>query len=42
MSGNVLTEAASMPKYWHFIRLLGRAPSYEVLECALQVTITLG
>jgi len=34
--GNVLTEAASMPKYWHFIRLLGRAPSYEVLECALQ------
>ncbi|KAH0474251.1 MAG: uncharacterized protein KVP18_004812 [Porospora cf. gigantea A] len=34
--GNVLTDAASMPKYWHFIRLMGRAPSYEVLECALQ------
>eukprot|EP00917_Polyrhabdina_sp_WS-2016_P004738 GHVP01010900.1.p1 GENE.GHVP01010900.1~~GHVP01010900.1.p1 ORF type:complete len:1359 (-),score=252.74 GHVP01010900.1:49-4125(-) len=34
--GNVLTEAASMPKYWHFIRLMGRSPSHEVLECALQ------
>ncbi|KAH7648855.1 pyrophosphate-dependent phosphofructokinase [Cryptosporidium bovis] len=34
--GNVLTDAASMPKYWHFIRLMGRQPSNEVLECALQ------
>lgn len=34
--GNVLSDAASMPKYWHFIRLLGRTPSCEVLECALQ------
>eukprot|EP00921_Rhytidocystis_pertsovi_P005208 GHVQ01009018.1.p1 GENE.GHVQ01009018.1~~GHVQ01009018.1.p1 ORF type:complete len:1639 (+),score=226.92 GHVQ01009018.1:122-5038(+) len=34
--GNVLTDAASMPKYWHFIRLMGRQPSHEVLECALQ------
>ncbi|OEH76488.1 putative phosphofructokinase [Cyclospora cayetanensis] len=34
--GNVLTDAASMPKYWHFIRLMGRQPSFEVLECALQ------
>ena len=28
--GNVLTDAASMPKYWHFIRLMGRQPSFEV------------
>ncbi|PHJ20129.1 6-phosphofructokinase, partial [Cystoisospora suis] len=34
--GNVLTDAASMPKYWHFVRLMGRQPSHEVLECALQ------
>ncbi|GAW80218.1 6-phosphofructokinase [Plasmodium gonderi] len=34
--GNVLTDAVSMPKYWHFIRLMGRSPSHEVLECALQ------
>eukprot|EP00916_Digyalum_oweni_P025714 GHVL01042327.1.p1 GENE.GHVL01042327.1~~GHVL01042327.1.p1 ORF type:complete len:1046 (-),score=195.00 GHVL01042327.1:1248-4169(-) len=34
--GNLLTDAASMPKYWHFIRLMGRDPSCEVLECALQ------
>lgn len=34
--GNVLTDAASMPKYWHFIRLMGRDPSFEVMECALQ------
>lgn len=34
--GNVLTDAASMPKYWHFVRLMGRQPSNEVLECALQ------
>jgi 6-phosphofructokinase len=32
----VLTDAASMPKYWHFVRLMGRQPSNEVLECALQ------
>mmetsp|Transcript_13318 Transcript_13318/g.26300 ORF Transcript_13318/g.26300 Transcript_13318/m.26300 type:complete len:1193 (-) Transcript_13318:1456-5034(-) len=34
--GNILTDAASMPKYWHFIRLMGRDPSHEVMECALQ------
>lgn len=34
--GNVLADAASMPKYWHFVRLMGRQPSNEVLECALQ------
>lgn len=28
--GNVLTDAASMPKYWHFVRLMGRQPSHEV------------
>ncbi|KAF8819016.1 6-phosphofructokinase, partial [Cardiosporidium cionae] len=27
--GNVLTDAASMPKYWHFVRLMGRQPSHE-------------
>ncbi|UKJ90511.1 pyrophosphate--fructose 6-phosphate 1-phosphotransferase subunit alpha [Theileria orientalis] len=34
--GNVLTDAISMPKYWHFVKILGRYPSIEVLECALQ------
>lgn len=34
--GNVLTDAVSMPKYWHFVKILGRYPSLEVLECALQ------
>ncbi|CEL94756.1 unnamed protein product [Vitrella brassicaformis CCMP3155] len=34
--GNILTDAASMPKYWHFVRIMGRDPSTEVLECALQ------
>ncbi|SJK86047.1 6-phosphofructokinase [Babesia microti strain RI] len=34
--GNVLTDAASIPKYWHFVKILGRLPSLEVLEVALQ------
>ncbi|EAN32860.2 Phosphofructokinase family protein [Theileria parva strain Muguga] len=34
--GNVLTDAISMPKYWHFVKILGRFPSVDVLECALQ------
>ncbi|KAK1443727.1 hypothetical protein BgAZ_206030 [Babesia gibsoni] len=34
--GNVLTDAISMPKYWHFVKILGRYPSLDVLECALQ------
>ncbi|AFZ79533.1 phosphofructokinase, putative [Theileria equi strain WA] len=34
--GNVLTDAVSMPKYWHFVKILGRYPSLEVLECAMQ------
>nr|XP_027205426.1 uncharacterized protein LOC113799034 [Dermatophagoides pteronyssinus] len=34
--GNVLADAASMPKYWHFVRLMGKQASYEVLETALQ------
>eukprot|EP00920_Eleutheroschizon_duboscqi_P012184 GHVT01029193.1.p1 GENE.GHVT01029193.1~~GHVT01029193.1.p1 ORF type:complete len:120 (-),score=25.48 GHVT01029193.1:324-683(-) len=29
--GNVLSDAASMPKYWHFVRLMGRQPSHEVI-----------
>ena len=28
--GNILTDAESMPKYWHFIRLMGKEPSFEV------------
>lgn len=33
--GNVLTDAASMPKYWHFVRLMGRQPSFEVCFCQI-------
>lgn len=33
--GNVLTDAASMPKYWHFVRLMGRQPSFEVRKALL-------
>ena len=34
--GNIQRDAKSAKKYWHFIRLMGRAASHITLECALQ------
>ncbi len=34
--GNICRDATSAVKYWHFIRLMGRAASHVGLECALQ------
>lgn len=34
--GNISRDATSAVKYWHFIRLMGRAASHVALECALQ------
>jgi pyrophosphate--fructose-6-phosphate 1-phosphotransferase len=35
--GNIARDSQSAVKYWHFIRLMGRAASHVTLECALQV-----
>ena len=34
--GNIERDANSAKKYWHFIKLMGRAASHIALECALQ------
>jgi pyrophosphate--fructose-6-phosphate 1-phosphotransferase len=34
--GNIARDANSAKKYWHFIKLMGRAASHIGLECALQ------
>jgi diphosphate-dependent phosphofructokinase len=34
--GNVALDALASQKYYHFIRLMGRAASNIALECALQ------
>ena len=34
--GNVLTDALSTQKYYHFVRLMGRSATHITLECALQ------
>lgn len=34
--GNICRDAASAVKYWHFVRLMGRAASHVALECGLQ------
>ena len=34
--GNIARDATSAKKYWHFIKLMGRAASHIALECALQ------
>ncbi|MCL2127097.1 MAG: diphosphate--fructose-6-phosphate 1-phosphotransferase [Treponema sp.] len=34
--GNLMRDASSSKKYWHFIKLMGRAASHIALECALQ------
>jgi pyrophosphate--fructose-6-phosphate 1-phosphotransferase len=34
--GNIMRDANSAKKYWHFIKLMGRSASHITLECALQ------
>ncbi|XP_030459545.1 pyrophosphate--fructose 6-phosphate 1-phosphotransferase subunit beta-like isoform X1 [Syzygium oleosum] len=34
--GNVMVDCRSSGKYYHFVRLMGRAASHITLECALQ------
>jgi len=34
--GNISRDANSAKKYWHFIKLMGRAASHIALECAFQ------
>jgi pyrophosphate--fructose-6-phosphate 1-phosphotransferase len=34
--GNIARDANSAKKYWHFVKLMGRAASHIALECALQ------
>ncbi|KAL6137338.1 hypothetical protein ACLB2K_062630 [Fragaria x ananassa] len=36
MIGNLMTDARSTGKYYHFVRLMGRATSHITLECALE------
>jgi pyrophosphate--fructose-6-phosphate 1-phosphotransferase len=35
--GNLCRDTNSAKKYWHFIKLMGRAASHIALECALQI-----
>jgi pyrophosphate--fructose-6-phosphate 1-phosphotransferase len=34
--GNLMRDANSSQKYWHFVKLMGRSASHIALECALQ------
>lgn len=34
--GNLMKDALSAKKYWHFVRLMGRSASHIALECSLQ------
>lgn len=36
MVGNILQDTASSLKYWHFVKIMGRAASHVALETALQ------
>jgi pyrophosphate--fructose-6-phosphate 1-phosphotransferase len=36
MVGNILQDASSSLKYWHFIKLMGRSASHVTLEVSLQ------
>eukprot|EP00258_Populus_trichocarpa_P051240 XP_024467259.1 pyrophosphate--fructose 6-phosphate 1-phosphotransferase subunit beta-like isoform X2 [Populus trichocarpa] len=36
MIGNVMVDARSTGKYYHFVQLMGRAAAHITLECALQ------
>lgn len=37
LTGNIARDSRSAKKYWHFIKLMGRAASHVALEVALQV-----
>jgi pyrophosphate--fructose-6-phosphate 1-phosphotransferase len=37
LAGNILQDTPSSRKYWHFVKLMGRAASHVALEVALQV-----
>ncbi|MDD3925558.1 MAG: diphosphate--fructose-6-phosphate 1-phosphotransferase [bacterium] len=37
LAGNICRDSMSACKYWHFIRLMGRAASHITLEVALQI-----
>ena len=37
MTGNILQDTPSSRKYWHFVKLMGRAASHVALEVGLQV-----
>ena len=37
MVGNLMVDALSSQKYYHFVRLMGRSASHVALEVALQV-----
>ncbi len=39
--GNILKDAASARKYWHFVKLMGRNASHVSLEVALQTRPTM-
>ena len=34
--GNILRDANSAKKYWHFVKVMGRSASHVALECALK------
>ncbi|KAJ6243186.1 pyrophosphate--fructose 6-phosphate 1-phosphotransferase subunit alpha 1 [Anaeramoeba flamelloides] len=34
--GNIMIDALSSEKYWHFIKVMGRSASHVALECALK------
>lgn len=36
LTGNILSDTLSSRKYWHFVKLMGRAASHVTLEVALQ------
>ncbi len=39
--GNILQDAASSQKYWHFVKVMGRTASHVALEIALKTQATL-
>ncbi|KAJ6226411.1 pyrophosphate--fructose 6-phosphate 1-phosphotransferase [Anaeramoeba flamelloides] len=34
--GNIMIDALSSEKYWHFVKVMGRSASHVALECALK------
>ncbi len=41
LTGNLMKDAQSVKKYWHFVKLMGRDTSHVTLEVALQTKPTL-